>query len=158
MHIALRSQQVQGVDGNTRQVKPGDEIPEADTWPTRQAYINRGWIAEEGQPLNDAATARMGRAIKDRDKEISELQEEVRGLRASAPVTIVNNVNLETPATHELSEGSGLTSDAPSEDPKLTKKELQKMGKESLMTLAESAGIDPGQGRNKLVEAIFAAQ
>lgn len=62
--------QVQGVDGNTRQVKPGDEIPEAEKWKTREAYVRRGWICLEGQPLNDGATARMVRAIRDRDNDI----------------------------------------------------------------------------------------
>ena len=44
------------------------------------------------------------------------------------------------------------------DDPKLTRRELQKMGKDSLMTLADSMGVDPGQSKNKLVEAIFAAK
>lgn len=185
MYIALRSMQVQGEDGNTRQVKPGDSIPEAVGWKTLRAYVSRGWIAREGQPLNDAASARMARAIKDRDKEISEQSdfidqqneeirnrgdrisqlsselEEVTGKSSDEPVApAVDSAPSDASPGHEG--GGDLSASeedlAPSEDPKLTKQELQKMSKDSLMTLADSMGVNPGQSKNKLVEAIFAAQ
>ena len=205
MYIALRAMQVQGVDGNTRQVKPGEEIPEAEEWKTREAYVKRGWICLEGQPINDAATARMVRAIRDRDKDIrdrenslrdasefiekqnqeirdrgdrisqlsSELEEEK--LKNPVPLSPVapavetsdSAPSVDTAPSDTLPEnegGGGLAfhdheaTPASDENPKLTKSELQRMNKDGLMLLADDMGLNPGQSKNKLVEAIFAAQ
>ena len=183
MYIALRAMQVQGEDGNTRHVKPGDPVPEAAGWKTLRAYINRGWICQEGQPLNDAAAARMTRAIRDRDKALSEASDKigqlsrelegVRGMKAVAEASPAAAMDDTAPSdTTQVHDGGGDLAESeatpanfadapsapPSEDPELTRKELQKMGKDSLVTLADSMGVDPGQSKNKLVEAIFAAQ
>lgn len=164
MYIALRSMKVDDEDGNTRQVKPGDEIPEAEGWKTRKAYVNRGWICLKDGALNDAATARLTRLNKDQSETIARLEKEILELQRYEPAVVTASSAPIATSKISLEHSKGIaTTDLLSysetdEDPKLTKQELNEMSKDSLMTLASSMNINPGQSGKKLVKAIFANQ
>jgi len=42
--ICQRTLTIQRFDGTTETVEPGDEVPEADTWPNRWCYEDMGYI------------------------------------------------------------------------------------------------------------------
>ena len=44
MYEVLKSMKVQDADGNIRIAKPGEDVPEADTWRNRRSWIDRGFI------------------------------------------------------------------------------------------------------------------
>ena len=146
MYIALKSFKVKQADGSYRMTKPGEPLPEAAEWRNAKAYVERGWIAREGE------TGKR-RHYTDRGAVAAKV-ETSRPAPAPAPTPEPEPAPLPTAPEPETE------TDAPPAEPDeqpLTKKVLKAMATERLQEMASEMGLDPDQSKSKLISAIIKA-
>ena len=132
VYKALRAMSVPAEGGGTRQVKPGDPVPEAANWKRLRAWIERGWITDEDGYKIDPFSGKPSQRVIGKPK----------AAPAKAPEP--------PPAPAPMEE--------PEEDGPLTEAELLKLSKGELKAAADSIGVDSSGTKADLVEAILAAQ
>ena len=143
MYKALRSFKVTGKDGKTRMVKPGDPVPEAQTWKNPLVYVRRRWITDADGNVYDG-----------------------RHYKSGQMVSIVKRSSTEAPVKAAIKAPAPAPAPAPSptkqKELKLekayTKGELEKMKKEEVLEVAESMGLGTDGTKADLMEAILGAQ
>ena len=144
---------VQNSEGVVRHVKPGDEIPEAAGWKNRKSYEKRGWIARDDAEIPEHSIKAV---MASRDEEINRLTTDLEAEKLKN--ADVDSSSASPPETDDEAETNADGDSADSKDPSLSKSELDVMAKGSLQAIADDLGINPDQGKAKLVKAILEAQ
>lgn len=142
-YTCTKPMKVQVAPGKLEMRKPGDPVPEADTWANPGIWIKRGFIRPDDQETALASgytreKLKPARPATDADAE--------RGMNTPVPKT-------NKPLPGYQGQGNVLSADAD------TKTELMKMGREELEAFATDRGLtDPSSYANKglLADAILA--
>lgn len=142
MYIALKSFKVQNEAGETRIVKPGDEIPEALSWRNAKSYVDRDWMHWDD---GSAPPVRVPQRVRHAPPASVEIE---KPSPASAPAS--------APAHEDATDDA--TDDAPDDGDQYSEKELNAMLKAELQEIAEVMEIDPDQNKAELVAHILAVQ
>jgi hypothetical protein len=141
MYKAIRSFKVQGADGEYRNVKPGESVPEAAGWKNLKAYLERKWICrEDEEPSNRHYTARVRPDVAVKVK----------------PPTPMPPAQPEPEPEPQPEPEPEVEPEPEPEAAPMTNKSLGRMSKSDLQELADSMGINPDQTKADLVAAILA--
>lgn len=122
--------------------KPGDKVPEAETWRNLTLYVQRGYVCREGQepPRNRPTGSEVRVAI-------------------AKPAAKPEPAPEPTPEPEPEPETQPGPEPQPEPEPEnpLTEKALKAKSKAELQELAESMGLNPDQNKGDLVKAILGA-
>lgn len=118
-YVALRSLKVQKADGSMELRKPGDLVPEADSWVDAERWVRRLWIAPVDSPSVMATTGKpQKQPVKAQPVPPKQATLPLPEQAPEAPVPALNALTAE-----ELG--------------KLTKVQIIKLGEKFGLTLAE---------------------